>query len=54
MGSGLAGLDHGLEGCGDVMYVCVVSPDYLCRWQVQVSVYNNNYYYYLKSNIQCT
>ena len=24
---------------GGVMYVCVVSLDYLCRWQVQVSVY---------------
>ena len=30
----------GLGGSGcDGMSVCVVSLDYLCRWQVQVSVY---------------
>ena len=23
---------------GDVMYVCVVNQDYLCRWQVQLSI----------------
>ena len=32
------GLDQGLRGWSCVMYVCVVSLDYLCRWQVQVSV----------------
>ena len=32
-------LGQGLGGWGGVMYVCVVSLDYLCRWQVQVSVY---------------
>ena len=29
----------GLGGWGGVMSVCVVSLDYLCRWQAQVSVY---------------
>ena len=29
----------GGQGLGGVMSVCVVSMDYLCRWQVQVSVY---------------
>ena len=33
------GLYHGLEGRGGVVYVQVVSPDNLCIWQVQVSVY---------------
>ena len=28
-----------MKGCGGVMSVCVVSLDYLCSWQVQVSVY---------------
>ena len=28
---GIGGLDQGLEGWGGVMYVCVVSLDYLCR-----------------------
>ena len=32
-------LDQGLEMWGGVMSVCNVSPDSLCRWQVQVSVY---------------
>ena len=32
------GLDQGLKGWGLVMYVSAVSPDFLCRWQVQVSV----------------
>ena len=31
--------DQGLEVWGGVMPVCVVSLGYLCRWQVQVSVY---------------
>ena len=35
----MGGKAHGLAGCGVVMYVCVISLDYLCRWQVQVSVY---------------
>ena len=33
------GLDEGLEGWGGVMSVRGVSLDYMCRWQVQVSVY---------------
>ena len=33
------GLDQSLEGWDDVMSVRVVSPNFLCRWQVQVSVY---------------
>ena len=33
------GVGRGLGGVGGVMSVCVVSLDYLCRWQVQVSVY---------------
>ena len=36
---GGTGLDQGLEGRCGVMSVCVVSPDSLCRWQVQVSIY---------------
>ena len=32
-------LDKGLERWGSVMSVLGVSLDYLCRWQVQVSVY---------------
>ena len=32
-------LDQGLGGCGSVKSMCVVSLDYLCRWQVHVSVY---------------
>ena len=35
----VGGLDQGLEGWGRVMSVCVVTPDSLCRWQIQVSVY---------------
>ena len=38
-GEWVGGLDQGLEWWGGVMSVCVVSLDYLCRWQVQVSVY---------------
>ena len=38
-GKWVGGLDQGLEGWGGVMSVCVVSQDYLCIWQVQVSVY---------------
>ena len=38
-GEWVGGLDQGLEGCGDVMSVSVVSPDSLCIWQVQLSVY---------------
>ena len=30
------GLDQGLEGWGDVMSMCVVSLDSLCRWQASV------------------
>ena len=37
----VGGLDQCLKGWGGVMSVRVVSPDSLCRWQVQVSVYNN-------------
>ena len=33
------GLEQGLERWGGVMSVWVVSPDYVCRWQIQVSVY---------------
>ena len=32
-------LEQGLEEWAGLMCVCVVSKDYLCRWQVQVSVY---------------
>ena len=32
-------LDQGMGGWGGNMYVCVVSLDYLCWWQVQVYVY---------------
>ena len=32
-------LSHGLGGWCGFMYVCVVSLDSLCRWQVQISVY---------------
>ena len=35
----LGSLDQGLEGWGGVRSVRVVSPDSLCRWQVQMSVY---------------
>ena len=35
----VGGLVQSLGGWGGVMYVCVVSLDSLCRWQVQVSVY---------------
>ena len=39
-GSGwVCSLSQGLGGWGGVMSVCVVSLDYLCWWQVQVSVY---------------
>ena len=38
-GHWIGGLDQGLEGWGGVMSVSVVNPDYLCRWQVHVSVY---------------
>ena len=33
------GLGPGSRGVGEFMSVCYVSLDYLCRWQVQVSVY---------------
>ena len=36
---GVGGLVQGLEGWGSSMSVCVVSLDYLRRWNVQVSVY---------------
>ena len=32
-------MNQGLGRYGAVMYVCVVSLDYLSIWQVQVSVY---------------
>ena len=35
----VGGLEQGLEEWGGVMPVSVVSLDYLCKWQVQVSVY---------------
>ena len=38
-GEWVGGLGQGLGGWGGVMYVCVVSLDSLCRWQVQVCVY---------------
>ena len=38
-GSRLVSFGQGLGGWGAVIYVCVVRLDYLCRWQVQVSVY---------------
>ena len=37
-GDWVGGLVQGLVGWGGVMHVCVVSLDYLCIWQVQVSV----------------
>ena len=43
----------GLSGPGlvDVMSVWVVSPDYLCRWQAQVSVY---YARRIPAHLRCT
>ena len=38
-GEWVRSLDQGLKGWGGAMSVKVVSPDSLCRWQVQVSVY---------------
>ena len=38
-GEWVVGLDQGRERWGGVMSVRGVSLDYLCRWQVQVSVY---------------
>ena len=38
-GEWVGGLDQGQERWGDIMSVCGVSLDFLCRWQVQVSVY---------------
>ena len=38
-GEWVGGLDKGRERWGGVMSVRGVSLDYLCRWQVQVSVY---------------
>ena len=38
-GEWVGGLGQSLGGWGGVIYVCVVSLDYLCRWQLQVSVY---------------
>ena len=35
----VGGLEQGLEEWGGVMYERVVSLDYLCRWQVHVTVY---------------
>ena len=39
VGKWVGGLCQGLGGWCSVMSVCVVSLDYLCRWQIQVSVY---------------
>ena len=36
---GCCSVDQGLKGCGGVMSASLLSPDSLCRWQVQVSVY---------------
>ena len=33
-GESVVGLNMDLGGWGCVLYVCVVSLDYLCRWQV--------------------
>ena len=38
-GEWVGGLGQGLEGWSGFMSVWVVSPDYLCIWQVQLSVY---------------
>ena len=38
-GEWVGDLGQGLGGWDGVMSVCVVSLDYLCKWQVQVSVY---------------
>ena len=38
-GEWMGGFGQGLGGWGFVMSVCVVGLDYLCLWQVQVSVY---------------
>ena len=38
-GEWVGGLDQSLGGWCGVMSVCVVSLDYLCRWQVQLYVY---------------
>ena len=38
-GEWVGGLDQGRERWGSVMSMGGVSPDSLCRWQVQVSVY---------------
>ena len=35
----MGGLGQGLDGWGGVMSACVVILDYMCIWQVQVSVY---------------
>ena len=39
VGGGMGGLGQYLGGCCGFIYVCVVSLNYVCRWQVQVSVY---------------
>ena len=43
LGECMSGLVQGLGGCSGLMYVCVcvcvMSLDYVCIWQVQVSVY---------------
>ena len=48
---GAAGLWQSLGGLCGVMTVCVVSLDYLCRWQVQVSVY---YARRVPAHLRCT
>ena len=44
-------VSQGLGGLGGIMYVCVVSLDYLCLWQVQVSVY---YARRIPAHLRCT
>ena len=39
LGEWVDDLGQGLGWWSGVMYLCVVSLDFLCKWQVQVSVY---------------
>ena len=47
----VGGLGQGLGGCDGVVSVYIVSLDYLCRWQVQVSVYCARRIY---AHLRCT
>ena len=38
-GGCVGGLEQGMQECGGVMSVWVVSLDSLCRWHVQISVH---------------